>query len=231
MGMGLGETIRKYRDLKGWSEKDLAKVVGITQPSIHNIEAGKGNKRPKTPKKIRQIVRALEIPMNELPSYIVELLQDNFVESGTKHFIDNSFAYSNTYDFPVYYSAGATAGQYGAVIVSAEPVEYLERPTPLLKVRDSYGVRVSGTSMEPAYWAGDVVFIHPYLHASPDCDVLFRNESHGEQRAMIKYLVREDSTHWHLRQWNPAPGETKDFSVLKTAWPKADRIVGKYNRR
>lgn len=229
--MGLGETIRKYRESKGWSESDLAKVVGLSQPAVHNIEAGKGKKRPKTPKKIREIVRALEIPESELPAHIVELLRPYFIESDTKHFVDNHTPYSLTYDFPVYYSAGATSGQHGAVIVSAEPVEYLERPTPLIKVRDSYGVRVSGTSMEPAYWAGDVVFVHPYLHAAADSDILLRTESHGEQRAMVKYLVRQTDSHWHLRQWNPAPGEKQDFVVLKADWPRADRIVGKYNRR
>lgn len=229
--MGLGETIRKYRQLKGWSENDLAKVVGLSQPALHNVEAGKGKKRPKTPKKIREIVRALEIPADELPPHIVDLLQPHFAASETKHLIDNHAAYSLTYDFPVYYSAGATAGQHGAVIVSAEPVEYVERPAPLIKVKHSYGVRVSGTSMEPAYWAGDVVFIHPYLPPSPDCDILFRAEAHGEQRGMIKYLVSHSDTHWHVRQWNPAPGEKQNFSVLKSDWPKADRIVGKYNRR
>lgn len=221
-----GKLVRKYLDKKGWSENDLRKVVGCSQPIIHGIINGTISFSKFT----APIIRALKIRENELPAHIVELLHPAFVESDTKHFVDNPAAYSLTYDFPVYYSAGATAGQYGAVIVSAEPVEYVERPSRLMKVKDSYGVRVSGTSMEPAYRAGDVVFVHPYMHPTADSDILFRSESHGEQRAMIKYLVRETHSHWHLRQWNPAPGEKQDFSVLKTDWPKADCIIGKYNR-
>lgn len=221
-----GKLVRKYLDKKGWSENDLRKVVGCSQPIVHSIIDGTiGFSKFTAP-----IIRALEIPVEELPSDIVELLSPIGGQFYTQT-VDNQTTYSNTYDFPVYYSAGATAGQHGAIIVSAEPVEYLERPTLLIKVKHSYGVRISGTSMEPAYWEGDIVFVHPYLHAAAESDILLRNESHGEQRAMIKYLVRSSDTHWHLRQWNPAPGEKQDFAVLKSDWPKVDRVVGKYNRR
>jgi phage repressor protein C with HTH and peptisase S24 domain len=89
-------------------------------------------------------------------------------------------------------------------------------------------MKVGDTSMEPAYWEGDVVFVHPSVAPAPGCDILLRKSEGIEQRAMIKYLVRSSDTHWHLRQWNPAPGEKQDFAVLKSDWPKVDRIVGSY---
>lgn len=144
--------------------------------------------------------------------------------------LDNDTTHSRRYDFPVYYSSGATGlADHGVIIVSAEPVEYIERPTLLMKVKNSYGMRVGDTTMEPAYRLGDVIFLHPFMHAAADSYVLLRsesNESHGQKRAMIGLLLGESLTHWNLRKYNPPA----DFSVLKTDWPIADHIAGKYNR-
>lgn len=37
----LGEKIKALRLAHGWSQPELAKKVGISQPSLHNIESGK----------------------------------------------------------------------------------------------------------------------------------------------------------------------------------------------
>jgi phage repressor protein C with HTH and peptisase S24 domain len=216
-----GEKIRQARERLGWSQAELAKRVGIKQPSIQNIENG----RTKDPRKLPEIAMALNLPLSELRSNVV-------LPRGSNAKVDKFVTDRGEYDFPVYFSVGATSGLAGEIVVSPNPVEWVQRPMLLDRVPDSYGVRVSGTSMEPAYEAGDIVFVHPYMPPLPDCDVLLRAEDdHGEQRAMLKRLVRETATHWCLRQWNPAEGEKAEFSVRKGDWPKAERVVGKYNRR
>lgn len=36
----LGEQVRAMREERGWSQRDLAKLTGMTQPSIARFEAG-----------------------------------------------------------------------------------------------------------------------------------------------------------------------------------------------
>ena len=38
--MTFGEQLRKLRDGKGWSQKDLADAIGVTQPAIAKWETG-----------------------------------------------------------------------------------------------------------------------------------------------------------------------------------------------
>jgi phage repressor protein C with HTH and peptisase S24 domain len=82
--------------------------------------------------------------------------------------------------------------------------------------------------MEPAYRVGDVVFVDPHVGPAPDSYVLLRRTERGEKQEMIKLLIRETKTHWHVRQWNPKPGESAEFALRKSDWPKADRIAGSY---
>ena len=91
-----------------------------------------------------------------------------------------------------------------------------------------YHTRVGDTSMEPAYRVGDVVFVDPHLGPAPDSYVLLRRTKRGEKQEMIKLLIRETKTHWHVRQWNPGAGEKAEFAVCKSEWPKADRVAGSY---
>jgi hypothetical protein len=55
-------------------------------------------------------------------------------------------------DLPVF---GTAQGGSGALIVSNEPVDWVVRPDPLLRVKDGYGMIVTGDSMDPALRARD----------------------------------------------------------------------------
>lgn len=122
---------------------------------------------------------------------------------------------------PVYY---AVEGGAGAMVVSIEPVEHIERPT-VLGEADGYAVLVVGESMEPAYEPGDKAIVHPRLPIVRNKDIiLVRGEEHGQFEAMIKRLVRQTDTHWIVRQHNPP----REFELSKAEWPKALRVVGRY---
>jgi transcriptional regulator with XRE-family HTH domain len=59
-----GEIIRKTREAKGWSQDDLARETGISQPAINKIENGKTLKSKYFPK----IAQVLGIPIEQLDS-------------------------------------------------------------------------------------------------------------------------------------------------------------------
>ena len=59
------------------------------------------------------------------------------------------------------------------------------------------------------------------------CLVLLRGEAEGLFRGTIRRLVGESPSAWRVRQWNPR----RDSELARSEWPKADRVVGKYNRK
>lgn len=208
-----GERIRQAREAKGLSQTDLARRVGVKQPSIQNIENG----RTKDPRKLMEIAAVLDIPLAELRPTMATL----------NRIVAQPPAVANPQaDFPVFFASPAAGNDEGWVL-SPEPVEYVERPSLLATVRGSYGLRVSGSAMEPAYEPGDIVFVHPYLPPVLDSDVLLRGEAEGLLRGTIRRLVGETSSAWRVRQWNPR----RDSELARSEWPKADRVVGKYNRK
>src|SRR5258708_3588546 len=64
-------------------------------------------------------------------------------------------------DLPVF--GTAQGGQDGALIVSDTAVDWVARPTVLLRVRDGYGMIVSGDSMSPEHKTGSIALLNPHL--------------------------------------------------------------------
>ncbi len=128
-------------------------------------------------------------------------------------------------DFPIY---AAAQGGEGHVIITFDPVEVVKRPAILEGVRDAYGVLLTGSSMEPAYWPGDMALVHPHLPPARDTDVvLFHVPPHSEAEAIIKRLTSFNDKEWRLKQYNPAD----DFTESRVEWSICHRVVGKYNAR
>lgn len=98
--------------------------------------------------------------------------------------------------------AGTSAS--GELIMSPEIVETVPCPPGLEDVADAYAVYVTGESMEPRYFAGEIVYIHPnrpyrkgdFVLVQVDADDAF---PHG----YIKQFVTFSPTTLTLRQLNP----------------------------
>lgn len=128
-------------------------------------------------------------------------------------------------DFPIY---SAAQGGDGHVIITFDAVEIVRRPAILEGVRDAYGVLLTGSSMEPAYWAGDMALVHPHLPPQRDTDVvIYHVPPFNEAEAIIKRLVSFNDREWRLRQYNPA----EEFTEFRKEWAICHRVVGKYNAR
>ena len=212
-----GEIIRRRREALGWSQAQLGNRVGISQPAIKKIEAGDSRHSKFLPK----IAQVLSIPLAELD---LSLAGDAPAVADAMP----SARILGERNFPVHASAEGGPGQ---IIVSAEPVDFMARPAPLIHVRDSYGLLITGTSMEPEYRQGDTALVNPHLPVIPGEVYIFYAEKAGEARATIKHLRRAAAEKWLVSQWNPPAGQDRDFALSRKDWQWAHRVIGKYSRR
>jgi transcriptional regulator with XRE-family HTH domain len=211
-----GEIIRRKREELGWSQAQLGNRVGISQPAIKKIEAGDSRHSKFLPK----IAQVLAIPLSDLDLSL----------SGVVAAPENAppARILGERNFPVHASAEGGPGQ---IIVSHEAVDFMARPAPLIHVRDSYGLLITGTSMEPEYRQGDTALVDPHLPVIQGEVYIFYAEKAGEARATIKFLRRATTDKWLLSQHNPPEGTAKDFTLTRREWQWAHRVIGKYSRR
>lgn len=127
-------------------------------------------------------------------------------------------------DLPVF---GVAQGGRGALVVTAEPVDWIVRPSPLLRVRDGYGIIVVGDSMSPEHKAGSIALVNPHIPPRAGDTCVFRSHADdGTVHIVVKELRGETSTHWKVHQHNPR----KDFTLRKDEWQICHRTVGNYFR-
>ena len=126
-------------------------------------------------------------------------------------------------DLPVF---AAVEGGEGDLVISTEPVDLVPRPWYLGEVKDGYGVIVTGESMYPAYEPGDIAVVNPrlpYMRGKVHIFTVEQENSHF--KATIKRLIAVTETEWKVEQHNPH----KVFSLPRSVWNNAKRVVGKYN--
>lgn len=87
-----------------------------------------------------------------------------------------------------------------------EVLDYLQRPVEFADDRDSYVLRVVGTSMKPRFKPGERVGVSPRarIEIGDDVIVQMRGENTNRvRRVLIKELVRRSASHVTLAQYNP----------------------------
>jgi len=128
-------------------------------------------------------------------------------------------------DLAVY--ASAAGGPEGAWVMSGDAIAWIHRDQRLVGVRDAFACYVVGESMFPAYEQGNLLLVNPAVppNAGDDC-LLIQEAADGSRYALIKRLVRFNSTSWTVKQWNP----DKTFSLPRKEWQRALLVIGKYNR-
>jgi phage repressor protein C with HTH and peptisase S24 domain len=125
-------------------------------------------------------------------------------------------------DLPVF---GTAQGGDGALIVTDRAVDWVARPSVLLRVVDGYGMIITGDSMDPVMKSGTTALINPHLPPRVSDLCLFRcHKDDGTTVAAVKEFRGETETHWKVRQFNPA----RDFTLKKTDWQICHRVVGSY---
>lgn len=212
--MELHELIAQRRAERGLTQTQLALLAGTQQQTVARIEKGE----TRHSRAMTRILRELEIdpPGSSHPKVAGAPLAEGANYRPPPDLVGNR-------DLPVY---SAVEGGPGEMVITAEPIDLVPRPWYLGTVKEGYGVLVVGESMVPAYEPGDIAIVNPKLPPTRNKPfIVTSNDEDGEFRAMIKQLIGWSTDVWRVRQYNPP----KDFDLLKRDWPKAVRVVGKYN--
>lgn len=117
-------------------------------------------------------------------------------------------------DIPI---LGTAAGSVaGSIAVSETVVDWAPRPVGLAHARDAYALFVSGSSMEPRYRPGELIFVYPGRPAVPGDIVVIQTQRYqgGHVVAYVKELVRRTEKAIVARQYNkPAEIEFTHDSI------------------
>lgn len=193
------DDIRFLVDKHGGKQAVLAAAAGVSQPTVS-----------------RWLKGAIPDPQQEA------VLRRLLVDAGWREAADPARQAFLDKDLPVY---AAVEGGPGEMVISTDRIETVPRPWYLGQVREGYAVIVVGESMSPAYEPGDMAIVNPRLPPVRGKTHIFtKGRDDGEFVASIKRLVSQSSTEWLVQQFNPP----LEFSLLKAEWPKALRVVGKY---
>lgn len=128
-------------------------------------------------------------------------------------------------DLPVF---GSAEGGDGAILLTNEAVDWVLRPDALLRVKDGYGIIVTGDSMSPEHKSGSTALVNPHLPARAGDTCIFRSHADdGAVKICIKEFVRQTADAWHVKQHNPP----KSLTLKKSEWQVCHVTVGNYFRR
>lgn len=119
-------------------------------------------------------------------------------------------------DVPVYGTAAGAAA--GAIALSNDSIEWLPRPPGLRGARDVYALYVVGSSMEPRWRPGDVLFVHPHrpVRRGDHVVIQIRNHDGAETQSWVKEFVRTNAAGDIVaHQYNPAADVTFARATVK----------------
>lgn len=107
-------------------------------------------------------------------------------------------------DIPVYGTAECGPGRF--TINMGEPIDFVRRPPALAQKRGVYAIYAEGSSMEPIYEAGDLVYADTFrkVQSGRDCIIQLRQKTEsGEPAYMLKRFLKRAGSKWIFKQFNP----------------------------
>jgi len=107
----------------------------------------------------------------------------------------------------------AVGGKDGEFILTGNRISEVLAPPNLWHVPDAYAVYAVGDSMEPRYFAGEIVYVNPRLPISRGAFVVAQisKGEEAEPRAYVKRFVSQDAKRLRLEQYNPK--KVLEFSI------------------
>jgi SOS-response transcriptional repressor LexA len=120
-------------------------------------------------------------------------------------------------DLPV--MGAVKGGSEGFYFNEGEPKEFVSRPSGLDGVANAFALYVDGDSMEPRYFAGEILYVNPNRPITRSCFVAVELQ---DGQGMIKQFVKRSDDVVVLRQFNPA----RDLRLATRDVKRMYRITG-----
>lgn len=212
--MSIGKRVKQRLSELDMSEYAAAKNLGIHYSNIQGLTAG----RVKKPRYLGELAEVLQVNekwlrTGEGPKELNEIAKMTQVGLKNPHISltesINSYnqpviAYENQRNLPVFGTAAAGADSGAFQIAMGAAIDYVYRPFHLLHNQNSFAIYVEGSSMEPKFEAGDLIFIDTNKAPKPyDYIVIELVDKFGEREAFVKRYLGKKNGHLICLQYNP----------------------------
>lgn len=229
MSIELGRLIKAAREAKEWDQVQLGRHFGITKSAVNQWESGRNTPDQKKQNRLAQLLDLDPDQVRALAAGEVwprtgeqtSLLDPGKPPSSPPALEPAQPRSSDRPDIPVWASVAAGDGE-GAMILTAEPIDYIRRSERTLSVPNPWAFHIVGDSMLERLAQGDQVVINPAMPLLPMTDCVFVHQADdGMMYGLVKRLLRANADVWRVRQLNPV----KDFELPRRKWSKAYRIA------
>jgi phage repressor protein C with HTH and peptisase S24 domain len=207
----LGDALLAARKEKKLSRAALSKVIGYSAPAIRRVEDGEVVE----PHNLAAYAEGLGLDVAALEKLVEEdrAAAGAVAERGPRAGWRASLGPNAGKRIEVISPARgeipvlgrAAAGELGKLVMLYEVAERIPTPASLDKVDGAYAVYVAGTSMEPRYFAGELVHVNPNRPVARNefCVVQIGPPGQPPEEGYIKQFVSMDAGKLKLRQYNP----------------------------
>jgi phage repressor protein C with HTH and peptisase S24 domain len=211
----LGSRLKEARQRAGLSQRELADAADMEQPSYQAVESGK----VRGTKFLTKLAEALNVDANWLLTG--KTAAPRSLADSPRPFVPQERPLSGD-TLPIL--GTAEGGPDGLLAWNGDVIDHIARPPSLGGAKDAYALYVTGTSMEPRYRQGELIYVHPGRPAVPGAFVVvqFSRDGTPMPAALVKQFVRRDDKHLVLHQLNPA----KDLKIPAAQILCVHRIVG-----
>lgn len=202
--------IERITAVTGLSPTEIAKRAGVAATTITRPFYKPETAGPPTLRTIAKIVAATGVSFDMgAESVSSETSSTTFVSSSKSDVVMAPHVRVPALtdlprDLPIRGIAACSSGD-GAFQFGANPVDWARRPPAFNGVREAYALYMSGDSMEPRLFQGDLVMVHPSRPVRPGDLAIFilKDGSNEPEYSFCKVFVSDRGGVVTVRQYNP----------------------------
>tara|TARA_R110000787_G_scaffold240243_1_gene346482 strand:- start:9998 stop:10651 length:654 start_codon:yes stop_codon:yes gene_type:complete len=214
----LADRIKAILEAKDMSEAQLSRHVGVSQQAINSVTNG----NTKRPRYIGEIAKALDTSVDWLmygtgsaPEVASKPAANVVMPPPKTDFVPGP------QDLPI--RGNVRGGSEGIFFDNGDIQGTAHRPGNLTGVPNAFACYVTGDSMEPRYFEGELLYVNPIKPVRPGDFVLIEMVDH---QAFIKRLVRRTADKIIVRQYNPDKEYVYESDQVRRIYKVVGQVEG-----